>query len=63
MIKPSLVDEREELLAYADTLKKAICGVLSGTLKSSKLPIEPMVRLIAYARTGTVRNAELECGK
>lgn len=55
--------ERKELLAYADALEKAVCSVANGTLKPSKLPIEPMVRLIAYARTGTVRNARLNCAE
>lgn len=52
-------EERKELLAHADALEKALAEITAGKRKASAMPIEPMVRLIAYARTGTIRNAQI----
>lgn len=52
-------EEREELLAYADALEKAVAEMVAGKRKSRDLPIEPIARLVHFARTGTIRNASL----
>ena len=52
--------ERDELLQHADVLEKALMEVMAGKRNASKIPVEPMVRLIAYARTGTIRNASIK---
>lgn len=52
-------EERAELLAHADALEKALAQVIAGKRKSRDMPVEPIVRLIHFARTGTIRNASL----
>jgi hypothetical protein len=44
---------------YATELEAAVMEVANGERKPVKLPIEPMVRLIHFARTGSVRNAKV----
>lgn len=51
--------EREELLACADALERAVAEIISGKRKARDLPIEPIARLVQYARTGTIRKAVL----
>jgi hypothetical protein len=55
--------EREELLRHTASLETALRGLLTGKGKVKDLPVEPMVRLIAYARTGTIRNARIDLGE
>ena len=45
---------------YAMELGTAVMEVMNNERKPSKLPVEPMVRLVAYARTGTCKNATLK---
>ena len=50
-------EEREELLGYADELERALAEIVAGKRKAKEIPLDPIVRLIHYARTGTIRNA------
>lgn len=44
---------------YAEQLDAAVMEVLNGERKAAKLPVEPMVRLIHFARTSSVKNAKV----
>ena len=44
------VDDEEQILKQAMELEEAIGDVMNGKLKPAKLPVEPMVRLIAFAK-------------
>jgi hypothetical protein len=48
-----------EAQLYAAELEHAVMEVVNGERKAAKLPIEPMVRLIQFARTGSVKNAKV----
>jgi hypothetical protein len=47
---------------YAAELEAAVMEVMNGERKAGKLPTEPMVRLIHFARTGSVKNASVRRG-
>lgn len=49
-------DDEEQILKQALELEEAIGDVLRGKLKPAKMPIEPMVRLIAFAKAKLLRS-------
>lgn len=57
---PIVPDLDFDVEVYAKELEDAIMEMMNGKLKAGKLPVEPMVRLIAYARTGSVKDASAQ---
>jgi hypothetical protein len=44
---------------WSAELEDALMQVMNGERRANKIPMEPMVRLIAYARTGSTKNASI----
>ena len=48
-----------DTLRHADALEKHLGLIASGRGKVGKIPLESIMRLIAYARTGSIANPTL----
>jgi hypothetical protein len=60
IVGESLLDyDKRKAVVYADELEAVLMEIVNGKRKADKIPMEPMVRLIAFARTGSVRNASI----
>jgi hypothetical protein len=61
-VKAELQENAEKLdaLMWAAELERAVFEVMEGKRKAAKLPIEPIVRLIAFARTGSCKDATIK---
>lgn len=48
-----------DIVKYCDEIDQALLDIANGKIKANKLPLEPIVRLSAYARQAQAEKAEL----
>lgn len=60
LAEPLTLDERKELLAAANQTSREFLEIANGERKVGKVSVEPIVRLVQYARTHTIHPAALK---
>jgi hypothetical protein len=56
----AIKDQQTMAIGYAASLETVLMEIMNGNRRADRIPMEPMVRLIGFVRTGYIRNAKIE---